>query len=122
MSIQTTASYTDNEFSVGICFNDSHLMSLDGLSRHDVIELRDCLDAILWKNQSSDYQSVLDNVQKTIGPYVSVRDEEIAAVEALQTIRELLLRQVRFSENDKGEMTATLDWWTVESMLTRPAK
>jgi hypothetical protein len=44
-------------------------------------------------------------------------DEKEASKEVLETIRELLLRKVVFSDKDKN---GTLRWPTVESMLTKP--
>jgi hypothetical protein len=72
---------------------------------------------MLWIEQESDYGETLDEVRKTIGPYVSVMDEEVAAKEVLETIRELLLRKVEFSDDN---LDGTLHWPDVESMITRP--
>ena len=80
--------------------------------------MRDCLDAMLWHEQDSDYEKTLNEIRKTIGSYVSVRDEEIAAIETISRIRDLLLSKVTF--NGWEDVNGTLYWPDVESMLTRP--
>ena len=116
--IQTCGGHdgSTDEFSFCMAFGDGPALSFEGLTRDQVMNMRDCLDAMLWHEQGSDYGTVLNDVRATIGPYVSCIMEEEAAKEVLQTIRELLLRKVDFSENKDG----ILEWSTVESMITRP--
>lgn len=117
--IQTCGSHDEmtDEFTFSMCFGDGPALTFEFLTRDQVRNLRDCLDCMLWHEQDSDYESVLDDVRVTIGPYVSVSDEEVASKEVLETIRELLLRKVEYGEdNPEG----TLRWSEVESMLTRP--
>lgn len=64
------------------------------------------------------YGETLDEMRKTLGPYVSVMDEKEAAREALETIRALLLRNVNFSDGDNTE--GTLCWKDVEGLITCP--
>lgn len=117
--IQTCGSHDSmtDEFTFSMCFGDGPALSFEGLTRDQVMNMRDCLDAMLWHEQNSDYEGVLDDVRATIGPYVSVLTEEEAAQEVLETIRELLLRKVEFSDDN---LDGTLHWPDVERMLTRP--
>ena len=119
VGIQTCGSHDSmtDEFTFSICFGDGPALSFEGLTRDQVMNMRDCLDAMLWHEQNSDYEGVLDDVRATIGPYVSVLTEEEAAQEVLETIRELLLRKVEFSDDN---LDGTLHWPDVERMLTRP--
>ena len=118
-SIQTCGSHDSmtDEFTFSMCFGDGPALSFEGLTRDQVMNMRDCLDAMLWHEQESDYESVLDDVRATIGPYVSALTEEEAAQEVLETIRELLLRKVEFSDDN---LDGTLHWPDVENMLTMP--
>ena len=117
--IQTCGSHDGitDEFTLSMCFGESPALSFDGLTREQVINLRDCLDCMLWDEVDNDYGSTLGHVRDTIGPYVSVQDGEVASVEVLQTIRELLLRKVEFGDDN---LAGTLHWPDVEAMLTRP--
>jgi succinate dehydrogenase/fumarate reductase flavoprotein subunit len=117
--IQTCGSHESmtDEFTFSMCFGDGPALTFEGLTRDQVMNMRDCLDAMLWHEQDSDYESVLDDVRATIGPYVSVLTEEEAAQEVLETIRELLLRKVEFSDDS---LDGTLHWPDVERMITRP--
>jgi hypothetical protein len=72
---------------------------------------------MLWEESESDYPEVLGYIRDTIGPYVSVQDEKEASVEVLQTIRELLLRKVKFGNDN---LDGTLHWPEVEAMITKP--
>jgi hypothetical protein len=92
-------------------------MTFEGLTRAQIRDLRDCLDCMLWEESESDYPETLGQIRATIGPYVSVMDEKEASKEVLETIRELLLRKVVFSDEDKN---GTLRWPVVESMITKP--
>lgn len=105
------------EFTLSMCFGESPTLTFEGLTREQVINLRDCLDCMLWDEVDNDYLTTLDHVRDTIGPYVSVMDEKVASVEVLQTIRELLLRKVEFGDDN---LDGTLHWPDVEAMFTRP--
>jgi hypothetical protein len=117
--IQTCGSHdgVTDEFTFSMVFGDNPAITFDGLTRDQVRDMRDCLDAMLWIEQESDYGETFDEVRKTIGPYVSVMDEKVAAKEVLETIRELLLRKVEFSDDN---LDGTLHWPDVEYMITRP--
>jgi len=118
--IQTCGSYDEmtDEFTFSIVFGDSPALTFEGLTRSQVTNMRDCLDCMLWQELDSDYGETLDDVRKTIGPYVSVMDEEVAAKEALETIRALLLRKVDFTDGDHAD--GILHWHEVEALITRP--
>lgn len=118
--IQTTGSYdeSEDEFTFTMVFGDCPALTFEGLKRNQIRDMRDCLDAMLWCEQDSDYEETLNEIRKTIGSYVSVRDEEIAAIETISRIRDLLLSKVDF--NDGEDADGTLYWPDVESMLTRP--
>jgi len=106
-----------DEFTLSMCFGESPALTFEGLTREQVINLRDCLDCMLWEESESDYPEVLGYIRDTIGPYVSVQDEKEASVEVLQTIRELLLRKVKFGDDN---LDGTLHWPEVEAMITKP--
>ena len=48
-TFQTTGSFdiTDETFTISICPNDNHLISLDGLSVEDMKNLKDLIDILL---------------------------------------------------------------------------
>lgn len=119
-NIQTTGSYdeSEDEFTFTMVFGDCPALTFEGLKRNQIRDMRDCLDAMLWQEQDSDYGETLNEIRKTIGSYVSVRDEEIAAIETISRIRDLLLSKVDFNDGDHAD--GTLYWPDVESMLTRP--
>ena len=49
ITIQTTGSYDEKEdyFSISICPNDNHLITLEGLSVDDIKELKSLIDILL---------------------------------------------------------------------------
>lgn len=108
-------SLTD-EFSFSMAFGDGPALTFEGLTRAQVMNMRDCLDCMIWDELNDGYEEVLDHVRMTIGPYTSVMDEKVAAVEAIETIKALLSRKVDYSGDPEG----ILYWSDVESMLTRP--
>lgn len=118
--IQTCGSYDEmtDEFTFSMVFGDNPALSFECLTREQVTNMRDCLDCMLWQELDSDYGETLDDMRKTIGPYVSVMDEEVAAKEALETIRALLLRKVDFTDGDNPD--GILHWHEVEALITRP--
>lgn len=119
-SIQTCGSYDGmtDEFTFSMVFGDNPALTFEGMTREQVTNMRDCLDCMLWQELDSDYGETLDAIRVTIGPYVSVRDEEVAAKEVLETIRALLLRKVDFSDGENSD--GVLNWHEVEAMITRP--
>lgn len=48
-TIQTTGTYDSSEdyFSLSICFNDNHLVTLDGLTVGDMKEIKSLVDILL---------------------------------------------------------------------------
>lgn len=118
--IQTCGSHDSmtDEFTFSMVFGDNPALTFEGLTREQITDLRDCLDSMLWHEQDSDYSQTLDDIQVTIGPYVSVRDEAEAAKEVLETVRALLLRKVDFT--DENHKDGILHWSDIESMITRP--
>ena len=119
-SIQTTGSHdiVDDEFSFTMCFGDSPTLTFDGLTRDQVRDMRDCLDAMLWHEQDSDYNETFDGIQATLDPYVSQRGIEDATKETIETVRALLLRKVVFA--DWNDLDGILHWPDIERMFTRP--
>lgn len=119
-SIQTWGSCDEitDEFTFSMVFGDSPALTFEGMTREQVTNIRDCLDCMLWQELDSDYGETLDAMRMTIGPYVSVMDEEDAAKEVLETIRALLLRKVDFTDGENSD--GVLNWHEVEAMITRP--
>ena len=119
-SIQTTGSHdiVNDEFSFTMCFGDSPALAFDGLTRDQVRDMRDCLDAMLWHEQDSDYNETFDGIQATLDPYVSLQGIEDATKETIETVRALLLRKVDFDNGN--DLDGTLHWPDIERMFTRP--
>lgn len=117
--IQTCGSHDSmtDEFTFSMCFGDAPALTFEGLTREQVVNMRDCLDAMLWHEADCEYEDVVDEMRITIGPYVSALTEEEAAEDAISMIRDLLLRKVEFSDDN---LDGTLHWPDVERMLTRP--
>ena len=117
--IQTCGSHDSmtDEFTFSMCFGDAPALTFEGLTREQVVNMRDCLDAMLWHEADSEYEDVVDEMRITLGPYVSALTEEEAAEDAISMIRDLLLRKVEFSDDN---LDGTLHWPDVERMLTRP--
>lgn len=117
-NIQTCGSRDSltDEFTFSMCFGDSPALTFEGLTREQVINLRDCLECMLWEESESDYPEVLGHVRDTIGPYVSVTDEKDASREVIETIKALLSRKVDYSGDPEG----ILHWHDVEAMLVPP--
>lgn len=119
-SIQTTGSHdiVNDEFSFTMCFGNSPTLTFDGLTRDQVRDMRDCLDAMLWHEQDSDYNETFDGIQATLDPYVSLQGIEDATKETIETVRALLLRKVDFDNGN--DLDGTLHWPDIERMFTRP--
>jgi hypothetical protein len=45
--IQTSGTYDEECYSLNIAFNDYHIVTLDGLSKEDMIELKSCIDCMI---------------------------------------------------------------------------
>lgn len=49
-TIQTCGSMSDDEYSLTIAF-EKHAISLDGLSKEDMLELQSCIDCMLFEEE-----------------------------------------------------------------------
>jgi hypothetical protein len=47
IKIQTSGSYDEEFYTLNISFNDYHVVSLDGLSKDDMLELKSCIDCMI---------------------------------------------------------------------------
>lgn len=45
--IQTSGTYDEEFYTLNIAFDDHHLISLDGLSKEDMLELKSCIDCMI---------------------------------------------------------------------------
>lgn len=117
-NIQTCGSHDSltDEFSLSMAFGDGPALTFEGLTREQVINLRDCLDCMIWEELDGGYDEVFDGIRDTIGPYTSVMDERTAAKEVIETMKVLLSRRVNYSGDPEG----ILYWQDVEGMLTPP--
>ena len=108
-------SLTD-EFNFSIAFSDNPTLTFEGLTREQVLNMRNCLDCMLWDELDGGYNEVFDGVRDTIGPYTLVADSGVATKEVIETVKALLTRKVDYSADPDG----ILYWQDVEGMLTRP--
>lgn len=46
-TIQTSGSYDEEFYSVNVAFNDQHVVTLEGLSKEDMLELKSCIDCMI---------------------------------------------------------------------------
>ena len=53
-TIQTCGGFDGEVYNITICFTDPHCITLDGLSKDDVLELKSCIDCILFEEESDD--------------------------------------------------------------------
>jgi hypothetical protein len=118
-SIQTCGSRDSltDEFTLSMCFGESPALTFEGLTREQIVNLRDCLDCMLWDEVDNEYGETLDAVTATLEPYVPGEAVDEAATEVLSMIRDLLLRKVEFNDDN---LDGVLHWPNVESMMTRP--
>ncbi len=118
-SIQTCGSRDSltDEFTLSMCFGESPALTFEGLTREQIVNLRDCLDCMLWDEVDNEYGETLDAVTATLEPYVPGETVDEAAAEVLSMVRDLLLRKVEFNDDN---LDGTLHWPNVESMMTRP--
>jgi hypothetical protein len=49
--IQTSGTYDDEFYTLNIAFNDYHVVTLDGLSKEDMLELQSCVDCMLMEDE-----------------------------------------------------------------------
>ena len=45
--IQTSGTYDGEVYSLNVAFTDQHVVSLEGLSHEDMLELKSCIDCML---------------------------------------------------------------------------
>ena len=50
--IQTSGSYDGEFYSLNISCNDNHVITLDGLSEEDMIELQSCIDCMIMEDDN----------------------------------------------------------------------
>ena len=46
-TIQTSGTYDDEFYTLNIAFNDNHVVTIDGLSKEDMLELQSCIECLL---------------------------------------------------------------------------
>lgn len=49
--IQTSGAYDGEFYTLNIAFNDYNVVSLDGLSRADMLELQSCIDCMIMEDE-----------------------------------------------------------------------
>lgn len=118
-SIQTYGSHDSHTdgFTLSMCFGECPALIFEGLTREQVVNLRDCLDCMLWDEVDNEYGETLDAVTATLEPYVPGEIVDEAAAKVLSMLRDLLLRKVEFNDDN---LDGVLHWPNVESMMTRP--
>ena len=50
--IQTSGSYDGEFYSLNIAFNDCNVVTLDGLSHEDMLELQSCIDCMIMEDDN----------------------------------------------------------------------
>jgi hypothetical protein len=64
MTIQTTGSFDTefNTYSISICMENDRLMTLEGFTKEDMIQLRSCINCMLLdeKSPKMTYQEMID--------------------------------------------------------------
>jgi hypothetical protein len=50
--IQTCGGYDGDFYNITICFTDQHVITLDGLSLEDMLELKSCIDCIIVEDNA----------------------------------------------------------------------
>ena len=51
-TIQTCGGFDGDFYNITICFTDSHCITLDGLSKDDMLELKSCIDCMLFGGET----------------------------------------------------------------------
>lgn len=52
--IQTCGGFDGDLYNITICFTDPHCITLDGLSKEDMLELKSCIDCMLMEDESDE--------------------------------------------------------------------
>ena len=52
-TIQTCGGFDGDFNNITICFTDSHCITLDGLSKDDMLELKSCIDCMLLEEETN---------------------------------------------------------------------
>jgi len=50
--IQISGTYDGEFYSLNIAFNDNHVVTLDGLSEEDMLELKSCIDCMIMEDDN----------------------------------------------------------------------
>jgi len=50
--IQTSGTYDGEFYLLNIAFNDNHVVTLDGLSEEDMLELKSCIDCMIMEDDN----------------------------------------------------------------------
>lgn len=50
--IQTSGTYDGEFYILNIAFNDYHVVTLDGLSKEDMLELQSCIDCMIMEDDN----------------------------------------------------------------------
>ena len=51
LKIQTSGSYDGEVYTLSVAFTDQHVVSLEGLSHEDMLELKSCIDCMLMEDE-----------------------------------------------------------------------
>ena len=49
--IQTSGTMDGEFYALNIAFNDYHVVTLDGLSKEDMLELKSCIDCMIMEDE-----------------------------------------------------------------------
>lgn len=52
MTVQTSGTYDGEVYSLNVAFTDQHVVTLEGLSQEDMLELKSCIDCMLIEDES----------------------------------------------------------------------
>ena len=51
LKVQTSGTYDGEVYNLNIAFTDQHVVSLEGLSYEDMLELKSCVDCMLMEDE-----------------------------------------------------------------------
>jgi len=51
LKIQTSGTYDGELYNLNIAFSDQHVVSLEGLSHEDMLELKSCIDCMMIEDE-----------------------------------------------------------------------
>lgn len=51
LSIQTSGVFDGEVYSLNVAFTNQHVVSLEGLSHEDMLELKSCIDCMLMEDE-----------------------------------------------------------------------